>query len=66
MAAASTALLNKNITQNNDKYNCVELIAQSFPDDTAQEMKTWTHPSQFLQHLEPKYLTMAGKSIGGS
>lgn len=62
-AAASTALLWNNITKNNDKYNCVELIAQSFPDNVSNKRKSWTHPSQMLQELQPTYVTIAGKSM---
>lgn len=65
-AAASTALLWSNITKNNDKYNCVELIAQSFPDSVSSKRKDWTHPSQMLQELKPTYVTVAWKSIWGS
>lgn len=62
-AATSTALLWSNITKNNDKYNCVELIAQSFPDTIYSKRKDWTHPSQMLQTLKPAYVTIAWKSI---
>ena len=62
-AAASTALLWSNITKNNDKYNCVELIAQSFPDTVSSKRKDWTHPSQMLQELKPVYVTVAWKSM---
>ena len=66
LAAASTALLWKNLVQNNDKYNCVELIAQSFPDSVSSRWKGWTHPSEMLQAMNPVYVTLAGKSIGWS
>ncbi len=62
-AAASTALLWSNITKNNNKYNCVELIAQSFPDSVSVKRKNWTHPAQMLQELKPAYVTIAWKSI---
>ncbi len=62
-AAASTALLWSNLTQNNDKYNCVEFIAQSFPDSVSSKRKDWTHPSQMINTLPPVYVTVAWKSI---
>lgn len=66
MAPISTAFLGDNIFGDNNKYNCVELIAQSFPDTITSSSKNWTHPSQMLQNLTPSYVTIAGKSIGWS
>jgi len=62
-AAVSTALLWSNITKDNDKYNCVELISQSFPDNVSSKRKNRTHPSQMLENLKPSYVTIAWKSI---
>lgn len=66
LAAASTALLWWNPVQNNNKYNCVELIAQSFPDSISSTWKSWTHPSEMLQTMNPVYVTIAWKSMGWS
>lgn len=63
LAAASTALLWSNFSQNNDKYNCVELISQSFPDNISNKRKNRTHPSQILQELKITYVTIAWKSM---
>jgi hypothetical protein len=65
-AAASTALTWSNFSNNNNNYNCVELIAQSFPNNVQNERKNRTHPSQMLKNMNPAYVTIAGKSIGGS
>lgn len=62
-AAASTAILWQNISHNNNEYNCVELIAESFPETVNKEWRSWTHPSQMMKYLEPKYVTIAGKQI---
>lgn len=66
LAAVSTAVSWKNLTQNNNTFNCVELIAQSFPDSVSSRWKGWTHPSEMLEAMNPVYVTIAGKSIGGS
>lgn len=63
LAAVSTALTGSNLTKNNNNYNCVELIAQSFPSTVSSERKDRTHPSQMLKAMNPAYVTIAGKWI---
>lgn len=42
----------------NDKYNCVELIAQSLPIDKIPEYRSqWTLPSDILKTFKPIYIT---------
>ncbi len=65
-AAASDWVLKTNIVANNGKYNCWELIAESFGDHVSAKMKQRSHPAQFVASLQPKYVSITGKSMGWS
>ncbi len=58
LSAMSQALVKNNMYSNNNKYNCVELIAESFIPP-----KKRTHPADMIKECTPKYVTIAGKSI---
>lgn len=63
-SAASTALTGRNLFGKNNKYNCVELIAQSFPESVTADRKKRTHPSQVLENMDPVYIALAGSKAG--
>jgi len=54
LSAASQWVTKTNLMNNNDKYNCVELIAESFIP-----AKKRAHPADMIQELTPKYVTIA-------
>jgi len=44
--------------ENNDRYNCVELIAQSYQND--EKIKHVAQPNEFLSLFTPSYMAQTG------
>lgn len=65
-SAASEWVLKTNIASNNGKYNCAELIAESFGDHVSAKMRQRSHPAQMVASLQPKYVSLGWKSMAGS
>ena len=65
-AAAAWTILWQDIFSKKDEYNCVTLIAKSFPPEVSERRKKRTNPSQILENMEPVYVTVAGNKAWGS